>query len=217
VPVHELTKPNPQAVQDGLQNLDKHVDNIKYFGVPAVITLNVHSSDTEEEIRLVQKHYEDSNISVIPARVWAEGGKGGLELAEKVKEIAEAGEAYFTPLYENSWTIEEKIRAVTGKIYGASAVDFAPKAKKDIETAKRLGLDKLPVCIAKTQKSLSDNPLLLGRPKDFLVTIRHIELAAGAGFIIPITGNIVRMPGLPATPAAEQVDIDSDGRISGLF
>jgi formate--tetrahydrofolate ligase len=217
VPVHELTKPNPQAVQDGLQNLDKHVDNIKYFGVPAVVTLNVHSSDTEEEIRLVQKHYEASNISVIPARVWAEGGKGGLELAEKVKQIAEAGEASFTPLYDNSWSIEEKIKAVTGKIYGASAVDFTPKAKKDLETAKRLGMEQMPVCIAKTQKSLSDNPLLLGRPKDFLVTIRQIELAAGAGFIIPITGNIVRMPGLPATPAAEQVDIDSDGRISGLF
>ena len=156
-------------------------------------------------------------VAVAVADVWANGGNGAIELAEMVSKIADQCTGNFKPMYEWEWTIEKKIETIAKKIYGAMHVDFTAKAKKDIEKINTLGLDKLPVCIAKTQKSLSDNPELLGRPKDFVVTVREIEIASGAGFIIPITGEIMRMPGLPEHPVAETMDIDENGSTTGLF
>jgi len=149
--------------------------------------------------------------------VWAKGGGGSEDLARTVVEIVNQNEEKFTPLYEWDWPTEKKIETIAKKIYGAEAVDYTLQAKQDLNKIRELGLDKTAVCIAKTQKSLSDNPALLGRPKDFVVTVREIEIAAGAGFVIPITGSIMRMPGLPAKPAAENIDIDNEGNISGLF
>ena len=151
------------------------------------------------------------------ADVWGKGGSGAIELAEKVVAICEETKGHYAPLYDWNSSVKEKIETIATKIYGAEYVDYSHQAKRDLNKIRALGLDKLPVCIAKTQKSLSDNPKLLGRPKDFIITVREIEIAAGAGFLIPITGNIMRMPGLPAHPASERIDIDEEGNISGLF
>ncbi|MEM9916786.1 MAG: formate--tetrahydrofolate ligase [Bacteroidota bacterium] len=213
----ELQEPNPEAVQKGLSNLEKHLENISLFGLGAVVSINRFTSDTDEEIQVVRERCEALGVSVVLAEVWAKGGQGAEELAHKVVEKVEAANAPFTPIYDWQLPVKEKIEKVATHIYGAKAIDYTSKAKADLRKIATLGLDHLPVCIAKTQKSLSDNPKLLGRPKDFIVTVREIEIAAGAGFLIPITGNIMRMPGLPATPAAEQIDIDEHGNISGLF
>lgn len=151
------------------------------------------------------------------ADVWGKGGAGAEALARLVEKAVEGQACGFQPIYEWDWPVEKKIEAIAGKMYGAKHIDYAPKAKKDLEKISRLGLSGLPVCIAKTQKSLSDNPDLIGRPKDFVVTVREIEIASGAGFLIPITGEIMRMPGLPEHPASENIDIDAEGNISGLF
>ena len=151
------------------------------------------------------------------ADVWAKGGEGAETLARLTAKIAEQCECKLRPLYDWNWAIEQKIETIAKEIYGAAAIDYTAQAKTDLKRIKNLGLEHLPVCMAKTQKSLSDNPKLLGRPKDFIVTVRQIEIAAGAGFVIPITGEIMRMPGLPDKPAAENIDIDENGRISGLF
>ncbi len=156
-------------------------------------------------------------MHVALAEIWEKGGEGALELAQKVIEIAESSKENFTPMYDWDMPVKEKIKRIATKIYGAEHVDYTPQAMRDLRKIHDLGLDKLPVCIAKTQKSLSDNPKLLGRPKNFIITVRNIEIAAGAGFLIPITGNIMRMPGLPAKPASENIDIDADGNITGLF
>ena len=156
-------------------------------------------------------------VKAAVAKVHAHGGEGAIELATIVSEVAESCSSDMTPLYDWNWSIEKKIETIATRIYGASAIDYAPQAKADLKKIQGLGLEHLPVCIAKTQKSLSDNPKLLGRPENFVVTVREIEIAAGAGFIIPITGNIMRMPGLPEHPAAEHIDIDDKGKISGLF
>jgi formate--tetrahydrofolate ligase len=157
------------------------------------------------------------SVDVSPIDVWGKGGEGALELADIITRTCERCENQITPLYDWNWDVQKKIETVAKRIYGAEAIDFTSQAKKDLKKIEKLGLDKLPVCIAKTQKSLSDNPALLGRPKDFVVTVRNIEIASGAGFVIPITGNIMRMPGLPAKPAAENIDIDNEGNITGLF
>lgn len=213
----ELNTPNPEAVEAGLENLEKHLENIRKFSVPAVVAINRFTSDTEEEIALIQKKCEEMGVAAVVSDVWAKGGAGAEALAEKVAEVADSNKEPFTPLYRWDAGVEEKVRAVATKIYGAKAIDYTSKARSDMRKIEQLGLTQLPVCIAKTQKSLSDNPKLLGRPKDFIVTVREIEIAAGAGFLIPITGNIMRMPGLPSQPAAEQIDIDAEGNISGLF
>ena len=216
-PLSDLTQPDLDALKKGLPNLEKHVENIKKFNIEPVIAINRFNSDSEEEIAVIQEKARELGVAVAIAEVWAKGGKGALDLAEKVVSIAEKAKGNFTPMYKWEESIEEKIEKIATKIYGAEHVDYNSQAKKDLKKIKNLGLEHLPVCIAKTQKSLSDNPKLLGRPKDFIITVREIEIAAGAGFVIPITGNIMRMPGLPARPASEHIDIDAEGNISGLF
>ncbi|NPA67139.1 MAG: formate--tetrahydrofolate ligase, partial [Chlorobi bacterium] len=212
-----LTKPDPEAVKKGLPNLEKHIENIKKFHECPVIALNRFVSDTEEEIEIVRQEAERLGARFAVAEVWAKGGEGAVDLAKQVIDAAENNNKKFTPMYDWNWDIKKKIETVATQIYGAEHVVYTSKAKKDLKKISELGLDASAVCIAKTQKSLSDNPKLLGRPKDFIITVREIEIAAGAGFVIPITGNIMRMPGLPAHPASENIDIDNEGNISGLF
>lgn len=213
----ELDKPDAEAVRRGLPNLAKHLENIAKFSMPEVVAINIFTNDTEEEIRVIEEFCQEKGYESARAEVWAKGGEGGVALAEKVVKVLQEEPGHYKPLYELDWPVERKIETVAREIYGAEAVDFTPDAEKDLRQIKKLGYDKLPICIAKTQNSLSDNPHLLGRPKDFLVTVRDIVIAAGAGFLIPITGEILRMPGLPKTPAAERIDIDDDGKITGLF
>lgn len=212
-----LNRSNQKAVKAGLENLEKHIENVIQFGIQPVVAINRFVSDTDAEIKIVIDKCESMGVKAVICNVWGEGGKGAVELAKAVVEVVDNTKKKFKPLYNWEWDVEKKIETVAKKIYGAEAVDFTARAKSDLRKIKRLGLEKLPVCIAKTQKSLSDNPKLLGRPKDFLVTVREIEIAVGANFLIPITGNIMRMPGLPATPSAENIDIDKKGNITGLF
>ena len=213
----ELTIENLDALKKGIPNLEKHIENIKQFNVKPVIAINRFLTDSDAEIKLLQETAKSLGVHFALAEIWEKGGEGALELAQKVIEIAEASKEDFTPMYDWDMPVKDKIKTIATKIYGAEHVDYAPQAMRDLRKIHDLGLDKLPVCIAKTQKSLSDNPKLLGRPKNFIITVRNIEIAAGAGFLIPITGNIMRMPGLPAKPASENIDIDADGNITGLF
>ncbi len=215
--IKSISEPDPGAVEKGLSNLTKHVENIAQFGICAVVAINRFATDTDEEIGMIRDHCHEIGIEAIVADVWAKGGAGAEELAKVVSSVADNCSSRFKPMYDWNWDIPRKVETVARKIYGANAVDFTRKARADLAKIEKLGLDKLPVCIAKTQKSLSDNPELLGRPKDFVVTVREIEIAAGAGFVIPITGDIMRMPGLPAVPAAEGIDIDDQGNITGLI
>ncbi|MGF1585021.1 MAG: formate--tetrahydrofolate ligase [Bacteroidales bacterium] len=217
VGLNDLKKPDVEALKKGLTNLTKHVENIQSFAICAVVAINKFATDTDEELKMVGDHCRMIGIEAVVSDVWGKGGEGAVELAERVSHVAANCKNKFKPMYDWNWDIPKKIETVAKKIYGANAVDYTRKALSDIRKIEDLGLDKLPVCIAKTQKSLSDNPELLGRPKDFVVTVREIEIAAGAGFLIPITGDIMRMPGLPATPAAENIDIDDEGNITGLF
>lgn len=212
-----LTVPDLEALANGMPNLEKHLENVKQFNLTPVVAINRFTTDTDEEVALVKKAAENLGVAVAIAEVWAKGGEGALDLAAKVIEIAEAATTDFTPTYAWESDVKTKIEAIATKIYGAANVDYSAQARRDLRTISNLGLDHLAICIAKTQKSLSDNPKLLGRPKDFTITVRQIEIAAGAGFLVPITGNIMRMPGLPAHPASERIDIDGDGNISGLF
>ncbi len=213
----ELTVPNPEAVRKGLVNLEKHLENTAHYGVKPVVALNLFTSDTEEEIRIVLERCRELGVRAVVADVWGKGGAGAEDLAKAVVEVVEEDEGKFKPLYEASWPVEKKIETVATEIYGAAGVEYSAKARLNLRRIERLGLNGLPVCIAKTQKSLSDNPRLIGRPEGFTITVREIEIAAGAGFLVPITGDIMRMPGLPAVPAAEGMDIDDRGEITGLF
>ncbi len=212
-----LTEENVEALRKGLPNLEKHLENVQQFGITPVISINRFVSDSDAEIAVIQEFAKSKGIRVALAEVWAKGGKGALELAQHVVDIVEASDKDFTPTYTWDMPVTDKIEAVATKIYGASRVEYSAKAKKNLRTIADLGLEKLPVCIAKTQKSLSDNPKLIGRPTDFTITIREIEIAAGAGFLVPISGAMMRMPGLPAHPASENISIDNEGNISGLF
>ena len=216
-PLSDLTTPNPDAVKKGLPNLEKHLENVKQFGITPIIAINRFVSDSDEEIAIIKEFAESIGIRVALAEVWAKGGKGALELAQQVVETVEASKGTFTPVYSWDMDVTSKIEAIATKIYGADQVEYSAQAKKDLQTIAELGLEALPICIAKTQKSLSDNPKLLGRPKDFTITIREIEIAAGAGFLVPISGEMMRMPGLPAHPASENISIDNEGNITGLF
>jgi len=213
----ELTIENLDALKKGIPNLEKHIENIKQFNVKPVIAINRFLTDSDAEIELLRETAKSLGVHVALAEIWEKGGEGALELAQKVVEIAEASKEDFTPMYDWEMPVKDKIKIIATKIYGAEHVDYAPQALRDLRKIHDLELDKLPICIAKTQKSLSDNPKLLGRPKNFIITVRNIEIAAGAGFLIPITGDIMRMPGLPAKPASENIDIDADGNITGLF
>jgi formate--tetrahydrofolate ligase len=212
-----LTEPNVTALKKGLPNLEKHLENIKQFGLTPVIAINRFMSDHDDEIEIIKEYAKKNNIRVALAEVWEKGGKGALELAQHVVDIVEEGSSDFKPLYNWDLDVKSKIEMIATKIYGADGVEYSGLANRNLKTITNLGLDHLPVCIAKTQKSLSDNPALLGRPKGFIITIREIEIAAGAGFLVPISGDMMRMPGLPAHPASENINIDNDGNISGLF
>lgn len=217
VKLTDLKEENRDALAKGMENLEKHVENMKKFNICPIVAINRFLTDTEEEIELVKEKCKELGVPVEVADVWAEGGKGAEKLAVLTAKVAEQCICQLQPLYDWNWSVEKKIETIAKEIYGAAAIDYTAQAKSDLKKINALGLEKLPVCIAKTQKSLSDNPKLLGRPKDFIVTVRQIEIASGAGFVIPITGDIMRMPGLPDNPAAERIDMDKEGQISGLF
>lgn len=212
-----LSEENVEAVEKGFVNLEAHIDNLHKFGVPVVVTLNEFPTDTEEEVALVKEKCEALGCEFAVSRVWADGGKGGIELAEKVVATLENKPSNFQFIYDEDASIKDKINTVAKEIYGADGVNILPAAMKQIKRLEELGLDRLPICIAKTQYSLSDNPKLLGRPKGFEVAVREVKVSAGAGFIVIITGNVMTMPGLPKKPAAEQIDINDEGQVIGLF
>ena len=209
--------PNPKAVEMGLSNLEKHVENMEHFGMDCVIAINKFTTDTAAEIDLIKERCAKLGHEAIETDSWAQGGEGAEALAKALVQVIDKGSSGFRPLYQWDWPLEKKIETIAKEIYGARAIDYTAKAKKDRRTIRKLKLEGLPICMAKTQKSLSDDPDLLGRPKDFVVTVREIEIASGAGFLIPITGEIMRMPGLPPKPAAENIDIDAEGNVVGLF
>ena len=212
-----LRKEDLTLLQKGFDNLDKHIENMKYFGFNPIIAVNRFDSDTEAELELLIKHCKSQNVKATINESWARGGEGAVELANKVIETIADGTDCFKPLYDHSWSFEEKIDVICKKMYGADHVEYALKAKSQLEKIEKLGLGNLAVCIAKTQKSLSDDQNKRGRPTGFTIKIREIGLSSGAGFIVPIAGTIMRMPGLPVNPSAERIDIDGDGKISGLF
>ncbi|NLK20819.1 MAG: formate--tetrahydrofolate ligase [Epulopiscium sp.] len=213
----QLSIENLGALQKGFVNLEKHIENINQYKTPIVVTLNAFSTDTDEEIAYVKEKCEAMGCSFAISKVWEKGGEGGLELAHQVIDTLENKPSNFQVLYDAHDTITEKIETIAKKIYGAKGVVFTPKARADMKQIEDMNLDKMPICIAKTQYSLSDNPALLGRPKDFEVTVRELKLSAGAGFIVALTGEIMTMPGLPKKPAAMNIDINSNGQITGLF
>ncbi|MDN5332690.1 MAG: formate--tetrahydrofolate ligase [Tepidanaerobacteraceae bacterium] len=218
VPKEKLGEENLEALKKGLPNLLKHVENITVkFGLPAVVAVNRFPSDTEAELELVKKECEQLGVKAVISEVWAKGGEGGIELAQEVLRLIEEGKNNYKPLYPLEMGIAEKIQMIAREIYGADGVDFTSAAKKEIETIENLGFREVPVCMAKTQYSLSDNPALLGRPSGFRITVRNVKISAGAGFAVALTGEIMTMPGLPKRPAAENIDVDENGRISGLF
>lgn len=217
VKVENLKEENTEALRKGIENLEKHVENMKKFNICPIVAVNKFVSDTDAEIRIIADKCRELDVPMEVAEVWAKGGEGAEQLALLTAKVAEQCVCRLQPLYDWNWSIEKKIETIATEIYGAAAIDYTAQAKSDLKKIQSLGLERLPVCIAKTQKSLSDNPKLLGRPKDFIVTVRQIEIASGAGFVIPITGEIMRMPGLPDRPAAENIDIDENGHITGLF
>lgn len=213
----EIKSPDVKALEKGIENLQKHVENIKLFNLAPIVAINKFESDSQEELDFIKNYCKQHEIPVSIVDVWGSGGAGAVELAELVLKASEVCCPLFAPLYSLNDTVENKIEQIASKIYGAVAVDYTPKAKANLKKIENLGLSNLAICMAKTQKSLSDNPELLGRPKDFIITVREIEIAAGAGFLIPITGEIMRMPGLPEEPSSERIDIDNEGNITGLF
>ena len=213
----EITEPDPEAVRAGLPNLAKHLENINKFGMKSIVAINRFPTDTDEEIRVVQEFVASQGFDSSVADFHAQGGKGGLELAQQVIDMVDKEECHYHGLYNWDSPVKDKIFTVANQIYGAENVDYTTEAKADLKRIDKYGYDKLPICIAKTQKSLSDNPDLIGRPKDFLVTVRNIVISSGAGFLVPITGEIMRMPGLPKKPSAETIDVGNEGDITGLF
>lgn len=219
VPKTELGKENLEALEKGLPNLLRHVENItKVFKLPAVVAINAFPQDTPAELALIEKRCKELGVNVALSEVWAKGGEGGKALAEEVVRLCEQGSNKdFTFSYDLDMSIAEKIEAIAKKVYRASAVEFVGNAPKQLKTLTDLGFDKVPICMAKTQYSFSDDPTKLGAPENFKVTIRNLKISAGAGFIVALTGDIMTMPGLPKVPAAEKIDIDAEGKISGLF
>ena len=213
----DLSNENLEALKKGIVNLEKHIENIKLFGVPVVVTLNNFVTDTEAEVGFIREFCESRNCEFAVSKVWEEGGKGGIELAEKILYTLENKKSHFTLLYPDDMSLEDKLHTIATKIYGAKNVVYSPAAKKALDRAKALGFDKFPICVAKNQYSLSDDPKKLGRPEDFEINVREVYVNAGAGFVVAITGNIMTMPGLPKVPAAEAVDVDDNGNIVGLF
>lgn len=216
LPKAELDRVDMAALEKGLANLTKHIENVQKFGLPAVVAINAFPGDTGEELAFVEEKCAAMGAAVALSEVWAKGGAGGLELADKVMAAVEQP-SHFKFMYDVEQSIPEKIAAVAREIYGADGVDFTAAAGKQLAEIEALGLDKMPVCMAKTQYSLSDDPARLGRPEGFRITVKELRVSAGAGFIVALTGDILTMPGLPKKPAAENMDIDANGRITGLF
>jgi formate--tetrahydrofolate ligase len=212
-----LTEENIDALSRGTANLEKHLENLKKFGVPAVVAINIFPTDTEKEIELVEEKAGKLGAKFARSYVWEKGGEGGIELANAVLETIENEKSDFAPLYDEKKSITEKIETIAREVYGAGSVSFSEKAKEQISMLEAENLDKVPICIAKTQYSLSDDPKLLGRPEGFEFNIRELRLSNGAGFIVAIAGDMMTMPGLPKVPAAEKINVDDKGRISGLF
>ena len=216
----DLKTENCETLAKGLENLEKHIESMQKYNIPVVVAINKFITDTDAEIKVIKDFCKKQNVEVALCEIWEKGGEGGKELVEKVMDAIKKNEnssKKYAPLYNLDLTIQEKIEKIAKEIYGADGVNFSAKAKKNIQKYVENGYDKLPVCISKTQKSLSDNPNLLGRPKEFKITINEIRLSAGAGFLVAMAGEIIDMPGLPRKPAAELIDIDENGVISGLF
>lgn len=217
VPKTELKTPNVEAVKKGLVNLEKHIENVKKFGVPCVVAINIFAQDTAEELEAVREHCAKHGVNVALSDVFAKGGEGGIDLAKEVIALADSGESKFAPIYPLDMSLKGKIETIAKEIYGADGVNYTKEADKALKEFEELGYGNLPICMAKTQYSFSDDPTLLGRPSGFKITIRNCRIAAGAGFIVVLTGDVMTMPGLPKVPAAEKIDVTDDGVISGLF
>ena len=213
----DLNTPNVEALQKGICNLDAHLDNIAKFGVPCVVAINAFPTDTEEEMEFIRQHCAARGVRVALSEVFAKGGEGGKALAEEVLAVLDEGKANFHMLYEDALPLTEKIATIAKTIYGAEEVNILPAAAKELDNITKMGYGHLPVCMAKTQYSLSDDASKLGRPQGFAITVRSVRLAAGAGFVVCETGAIMTMPGLPKVPAAEKIDVDENGKITGLF
>lgn len=217
VPKAELSKENTVALKNGIVNLETHIENMRKYGLPVVVAINRFATDTEAEIETIEAFCKEKDVPVSLTEVFARGGEGGKELAEKVVKTSETKEAHFKPIYDEKLSIKEKLNVLAKEIYRAGDVVFTSNAEKAISEIEKLGKDKLPICVAKTQYSLSDDPQKLGSPKGFTLTVRDVRLSAGAGFIVALTGDIMTMPGLPKQPAAYKIDVDDDGNVSGLF
>lgn len=213
----ELNIPNVEALKLGISNLEKQIENIEKYNIPIVIAINKFTSDSEEEVKFIKDFCNEKGVKVALSDVWAKGGEGGLELGAEVVDILENEKSNFEVLYDTDNSIEEKIKTIASEIYGANGVNYTVQAKKQIDELKKFNLDKLPICMAKTQYSLSDNPSLLGRPENFDITVKEVRISNGAGFIVVLTGDIMTMPGLPKVPAANRMDILDNGEIIGLF
>lgn len=217
VPKTDLATPDVEAVKRGIVNLEKHIENIKQYGLPLVVAINAFAQDTPEELEAVRSHCAAHGVNVALSEVFAKGGEGGIELAKEVVALATSGKADFKLLYGEELSLKEKIETIAKKIYGAVGVNYTKEANNALKDFEKMGYGHLPVCMAKTQYSFSDDPALLGRPEGFEITIKNCRIAAGAGFVVVLTGDIMTMPGLPKVPAAEKIDVSDDGVISGLF
>ena len=217
VPKDQLTEENMDALKRGIVNLEKHIENIQKYGVPVIVTLNAFTTDTEQEYAYIKHFCQEMGCEFALSEVWAKGGEGGIDLARKVLETLEQKESHFVPIYPDEMSLEGKIETVSKEIYGADGVTYSAAAKKALKRITELGFGNLPVCMAKTQYSLSDDPAKLGRPSGFEISVRDAYVSAGAGFVVALTGSIMTMPGLPKRPAAEGIDVDEKGRITGLF
>ena len=213
----DLGTENLEALKNGIVNLEKHIENLQKYGVPVVVTLNSFVTDTKAETDFVEKFCKDRGCEFALSEVWEKGGEGGIALANKVLETLEQKESHFKPLYENGLSLEEKIEKIAKEIYGADGVTYAPAAKKELKRIAEMGMSDFPVCMAKTQYSLSDDQTKLGRPTGFTVNVREVYVSAGAGFVVAVTGAIMTMPGLSKSPAAYGIDVNDDGIITGLF
>ena len=218
VPKTELGAKNLEALEKGIPNLLKHIENItQVYGLPAVVAINRFPNDDEEELKLIETKCKELGVNVALSEVWGKGSEGGVELAKEVVRLAETAENNFRFAYDDDMSIEEKINAIVTKVYGGEGTDFTPAARKEMARLEELGFGKYPICMAKTQYSFSDDATKMGRPTGFRITVRNMKVSAGAGFIVVLTGDVMTMPGLPKVPAAEKVDVDANGKISGLF
>lgn len=213
----DLGAENLDALKKGIVNLEKHIENLQKYGVPVVVTLNSFVTDTKAETDFVEQFCKERDCDFALSEVWEKGGEGGIALAEEVIRTIEQKESHFAPLYEDDLSLEEKIETVAREIYGADGVTYAPAAKKELKRIADMGLSNFPVCMAKTQYSLSDDQTKLGRPSGFAINVREVYVSAGAGFVVAVTGAIMTMPGLSKNPAAYGIDVSDDGVITGLF